>query len=117
VLLALLLTYAYPIRTYLSQQAQIAHLMANQAAQRRRIVTLTEQSAKWDDPAYIRAQARRRLQMVRPGEVAYVIVDDPAGAARDAAAAAPDTGRASATGPWYTQMWSSVRAADHPRVR
>jgi cell division protein FtsB len=112
VLGALLFAYAYPIRLYLNQQAQIADLEASQAAQRQRIRDLATESDKWNDPAYVAAQARSRLQMVKPGETVYLPYDPtkPAAAQTD-----PDAGHAKDTGPWYGQLWSSVQAADKPR--
>ncbi|HKS98558.1 MAG TPA: septum formation initiator family protein, partial [Rugosimonospora sp.] len=114
VLGALLLAYAYPVRIYLNQQAQIASLQASQAAQSQRIKNLSDQSAKWNDPEYVKAQARSRLQMVKPGDVAYLIIDAGAPATPSSD---PDAGRAKNTGPWYAQLWSSVQAADKPRTR
>ena len=32
--------------------------------------------ARWDDPAYVEAQARARLHFVRPGEVGYVVLTE-----------------------------------------
>jgi cell division protein FtsB len=112
VLGALLLAYAYPVRLYLNQQAQISSAEAAQAAQRRHIAQLTEEAAKWNDDEYKKAQIKKRLQMVPPGSVAYTLV----GPASAAPAGDPDTGRAKDTGPWYGQLWSSVQAADKPRV-
>jgi cell division protein FtsB len=113
VLGALLLAYAYPVRVYLDQQAQIASLEASQAASAQRIRDLTEEAAKWSDDEYVKAQARKRLQMVLPGDTAYVIVD-PSVAAQNPGAD-PNAGKATSTGPWYGKLWSSVRAADRPR--
>ncbi|MBO0869905.1 MAG: septum formation initiator family protein [Micromonosporaceae bacterium] len=109
---SLLLAYAYPVRIYLAQQARIASLEASQAAQRQRIQSLVLDVKKWDDPEYVSAQARSRLQMVKPGEVAYVITDP---TAPPPPGSDPDAGRAKDTGPWYAQLWSSVQAADNPR--
>src|SRR5262249_48371176 len=66
VLLALMLAYAYPVRLYLNQRAQIQQLELSQAQQRATIGQLAAESAKWKDPAYIKAQARARFQMVEP---------------------------------------------------
>jgi cell division protein FtsB len=110
----LLLAYAYPIRIYLNQQAQIATLEGNQAAQRQRIKDLSDQSAKYDDPEYVAAQARSRLLMVKPGDTAYLPLD---AAAAPASGTGPGAGRAAATGAWYGQLWSSLQAADKPRPR
>ncbi len=114
VLVVLLLAYAYPMRIYLNQQAQIAALESSQAAQRLRIQQKQGQVAKWNDTEYIIAMAHKRLQMVLPGDVAY-LVTDPSVAAQNPGGD-PDAGKAKDTGPWYGQLWSSVQAADKPRT-
>lgn len=109
VLLALLLAYAYPVRVYLAQQAEIAAIETQQAAQHRTIADLAEQRAKWDDPEYVKSEARRRLQYIFPGETPYVIIGgDPAAAERADTAATEPTKPA----PWYGKLWSSLASAD-----
>jgi cell division protein FtsB len=108
VLIALALAYTYPVRVYLAQESQIAQMQADQAAQQATIQGLTEEVDKWKDEAYVRIQARDRLFYVRPGEVPLLVLNDPAGAARDAgtgaAVDAPDR--------WYDTLWGSVAAAN-----
>jgi len=108
VLVALALAYTYPVRVYLAQESQIAQMQADQAAQQARIKGLTEEVEKWQDQEYVRIQARDRLFYVRPGEVPLLVLNDPAGAARDAGrgvqADAPDR--------WYDTLWGSVAAAN-----
>jgi cell division protein FtsB len=110
VLAALALAYTYPIRVYLDQESKIAQMQAAQEAQRAVIAGKAEEVAKWNDPEYVRTIARQRFYYVRPGEVPLVLLDDPAGAARDAAAANP----AASAGPdrWYDTLWSSIAAAN-----
>src|SRR5215212_55888 len=48
VLVGLLLAYAYPVRVYLAQQAEIAGLEQQQREQRDRIAGLADERAKWD---------------------------------------------------------------------
>ena len=105
-LFALMLAYAYPVQVYLTQQAQIDQLRASQQAQRKRIQDLTDQLAKWNDDDYVVAQARSRLQMVRKGELFYVVVDP---AAAPAGAPEPQP-------PWFSQVWSNLQGADNPVV-
>jgi cell division protein FtsB len=112
VLVALALTYAYPVRVLLSQQSQFAAILTAQDEQRARIAALNNELAKWADDEYVRAQARRWLHYVKPGEVTYVIVESPDGKK----AGAGGTGGA-AGGPWYSQLWSNIQAADDPRLR
>ncbi len=113
VLGALLLAYAYPVRIYLNQQAQISTLEANQAAQRRRIGELTDESERWKDPTYIRTQARERLQMGMPGDIVYIVSRS---GSTGSTSTDPNAGKVKSSGPWYGQLWSSVRAADKPRT-
>ena len=108
VLLALLLSYAYPVRTYLNQRAQIADLTHSQAAQGKRIASLAAERAKWNDPEYVEAQAREHLQMARPGDKVYTVYEDPGTGKKKTSSGA----RVRTTGPWYGKLWSSVQSAD-----
>jgi cell division protein FtsB len=113
VLAALALGYAYPVRVYLSQQADIARMEAAQDAQSRHIADLEAQVAKWQDDAYVVSQARSRLFMVYPGEIPLVVVWDEAGAARDAGAGRPPPAAPQrAAEPWYGRLWSSIEVAN-----
>lgn len=111
VLIALALAYTYPVRVYLDQQADIERMEAAQAVQAAEIAKLEAEAANWNDPAYIKTQARERFFMGEPGEKMMVVLHDPEGAARDAGKSA---GSAAPAGPstWYDTLWSSVQAAD-----
>jgi cell division protein FtsB len=108
VLVVLALGYTYPVRVYLAQESQIGKMQTAQAAQRAKIADLTEEVAKWQDPEYVRIQARDRLFYVRPGEVPLLVLDDPAGAARDAGRPLPSAAPQS----WYDTLWGSIEAAN-----
>lgn len=105
---ALVLAYAYPVRTYLTQRAEIERLTESQRTQRKRIEALQRELDKWNDSEYVRAQARSRLHYVRPDEVPYVVVDLGPHSSGDGRAASPG-GSADA---WHVRMWGSVEAAD-----
>ena len=108
VLVVLALAYTYPVRVYLAQESQIGKMEAAQAAQQQKISGLTEEVAKWQDPEYVKIQARKRLFYVERGETPLLVLNDPAGAARDAGKPitppAPDR--------WYDTLWGSVVAAN-----
>ncbi|WP_169745802.1 FtsB family cell division protein [Actinocatenispora sera] len=108
VFVALILAYAYPVRTYLGQRAQIAELTDAQAQQKERIAKLRSQRDKWDDPQYVEAQARRRLRMVRPGDKVYAVYGDP----KKPGGSGSSDRRVRSDGPWYGKVWSSVQGAD-----
>jgi cell division protein FtsB len=104
-LLTLTLAYAYPVRVFLAQQAQIDQLRAAQDAQRQRIESLKQQIARWNDPNYVIMQARTRLGLVRKGELLFVVQPDPS---------ATNGNATPANSSWSMQMWSSIQGADNP---
>src|SRR4051812_40609265 len=53
VLLVLLLAYAYPVRVYLAQQAEIAALEESQQRQTTKVAEMQARAKKWDDPEYV----------------------------------------------------------------
>jgi hypothetical protein len=105
VLLVLMLSYAYPLRLYLDQQAEISRLESSQRAQRQKIQDLADQVARWNDDTYVKDQALKRLLLVEVGQQVYVVGVDPATA---------DDGTKAARPPWYAQVWTSVQTADDP---
>ncbi|WP_432980030.1 FtsB family cell division protein [Dactylosporangium sp. CA-233914] len=109
VLLVLLLAYAYPVRVYLAQQAEIQALEASQQLQAAKVADMEARARKWDDPEYVISQARQRLHMVLPGEKPYIVVD-PANRTETDPAELP--GAPKPPRPWYGKLWSSVEAAD-----
>jgi cell division protein FtsB len=105
VLATLALGYAYPVRVYLTQVGEIDALTTSQATQRAHIETLEEEKAKWDDPAYVRIQVRKRLYWVQRGEIPLIpIWGDTLDMGKPPAKPKPDT--------WYETLLSSVDAAN-----
>lgn len=106
VLIALMLAYAYPLRVYLAQQAEIAQLEADQRAQRERIKQLADEVERWNDDEYIKDQALQRLLLTEIGNQVYVVGVDPTQSDEDGNTAPPPA--------WYEQVWTSVQTADDP---
>jgi len=65
-----------PLRTLFEQRQQVADLQAQLDQKNATLDALTTQRARWNDPAYIRAQARDRLFYVMPGETSYLVIND-----------------------------------------
>jgi cell division protein FtsB len=109
VVAALVVSSVVPMRTFFEQRADLAALRAQTAEQQARVAALEAQQLRWDDPAYVEAQARTRLHFVMPGEVGYVVLEPDE-------APDPETARAqqeaASTDPWYSTLWGSVQAAD-----
>jgi cell division protein FtsB len=109
VLLALaVLSLAPAVSTYLAQQRQISDTETRIAAQKADLQHLTAQTARWADPAYVRAQAGSRLFYVTPGTTAYRVIHAAEGSADEPA---PTTTAQVDGTPWTTALVQSLVAA------
>jgi hypothetical protein len=110
VVCALALSLAYPLRELFAQRAEIAALHEHIADQRAEVAALEATKARWEDPAYVKAQARERLHFVMPGETQYVVVDPPPAEADGARArGGGSTTAASADEAWFARLWASTQ--------
>ncbi len=110
-LLAFVLVYP-TLHSYLAEKAAVDALRAQVTTAQKTNDDLKAQLARWNDPAYITAQARERLSFVMPGETAWRVVDPQIvpGEAPDPVvtpAAAPTV-----SVPWYGKVWQSLQGAD-----
>jgi len=77
--IACVLLLILPVSNYLHQRGQIEDLQRQIAQKQTSIEQLEDQNSMLDDPAYIKAQARDRLNYIEPGEKMYVVANnDPA---------------------------------------
>ena len=60
---------------------------------------------RWEDPAFVAAEARRRLHFVLPGEVGYVTLGSEESLTADGQPVGPDQ-------PWYSALWGAVQEVD-----
>jgi len=73
------------LRIFIEQQNQIAELEQAVAQSQEAVDELTEDVARWEDPAYIEAEARERLYFIYPGESSYIVIDDGVTASEESA--------------------------------
>jgi|SRR5690349_2424105 len=115
VLAVLTVSYASSLRAYLQQRAHINDLKASIAQHEADIDALEAEKARWDDPAYVRTQARERLGYVMPGEKSYLVLGEdgkplePASSLQD-----PTTVITTTSTPWWSDGWASVELAGNP---
>ena len=113
VLLVAVGTVLFPlVRATVQQNARISALEKDIEHRERNVQELQDQSARWNDPAYVKAQARERFNYVMPGEVGYVVIDTPRTEADEhdpSAAAARNAGEG--TGSWFGTLWESTQEA------
>jgi len=114
----LVISYASSMRAYLQQREHINELKQQIATSRTSIAASQREKRRWQDPAYVEAQARSRFGWVLPGETSYQVLDSSGkpltgdDALTDPASIAPAKPKA-----WWTKAASSLDAADHPEKR
>lgn len=117
VLTLLMISYTSSMRVYLDQRGEMAAAQAEIAEAKAHIKAARAEKRRWDDPAFIKAQARERFGWVMPGETLYqVIAPDgealgSAGSLTDPATIAP-----AELEPWWQEVARSFMLVDHPEV-
>jgi len=111
----LVVSYASSMRAFLQQREHIASLEARIEASKKSIAEAEREKRRWQDPAYVEAQARSRFGWVLPGETSYQVIDADgkpltgSDELTDPATVAPDEPEA-----WWSKVRGSLDAADHP---
>jgi cell division protein FtsB len=114
----LVISYASSMRAYLQQRDQINGLKQQIATSKASIADAEREKQRWQDPAYVEAQARKRFGWVLPGETSYQVLDANGNpltgddALTDPSSIAPEKPKA-----WWSKAYSSVEAADHPEKK
>ena len=114
VLAVLTVSYASSMRAYLQQRSHISDLKSQIALRQASIGDLEREKRRWEDPAYVRQQARE-LNFVMPGETAYVVLDedgDPLD--QESSLTDPSTVAPRAPTAWWSTAWQSVEVAGNP---
>jgi len=112
VLCSLVAILAYPTRQFIAQRSEIAEQRAKAEHARQQVEELRRDRARWQDPEYVKAQARERLHYAFPGETPFVSVDPKPSASGRPSSSDPATGgRPKAAKPWYDAFWDSVDRA------
>ncbi|GAB3521327.1 FtsB family cell division protein [Arthrobacter monumenti] len=106
VLVTITVLLAPTVKTYLEQRAEINALQDEIAVQQDERAELKHQLARWEDPAYIKQQARNRLFLVMPGETRYLVMG--ADGAQDASNV-PASPEGDEDVPWVDALFESIK--------
>ncbi|WP_280637391.1 septum formation initiator family protein [Nocardioides sp. W7] len=115
VLAVLVVSYASSMRAFLQQRSEMQDLQAEISQRQEHIDDLAREKRRWEDPAYVVQQARKRLGYVMPGETAYVALDadgdpiEPGSTLSDPDEVDPEEPEA-----WWSGAWGSVELAGNP---
>jgi cell division protein FtsB len=63
------------VQSYLNQRREIVEMEQSIQNAKDAVVDMQAERDRWQDPVYIRSQARDRLYYVLPGEVSYLVMD------------------------------------------
>ena len=115
VVAVLMVSYASSMRAYLEQRAHLQALRTNIEQSRANIDELKREKRRWNDPAYVEAQARQRFGYVLPGETGYqVIGEDGEPLSPDDSLTDPETVTAPDRPAWWETAWDTMEAAGKP---
>ncbi|MFC7848843.1 septum formation initiator family protein [Arthrobacter sp. NPDC057388] len=109
VMVAITIMLAPTVKIFIDKRAEIAALQSDIADSKANQDNLKRQVSRWQDPNYVKQQARDRINMVMPGETGYWVFgsDLPAGAAGSQPSAAERQDPAEV--PWVDSLWESIR--------
>jgi cell division protein FtsB len=118
VVAVLTVSYASSLRAYLQQRAHIAELKAQISERSASIDDLEREKRRWNDPAYVQAQARERFGYLMPGETSYVVLGED-GKPLESDTDLPDSGDVRKPEPqaWWGPVWQSTELAGNPPKR
>src|SRR4051794_35956116 len=118
VLSVLTISYASSLKAYFQQHGQIQQLRAQIASSESSIQTLESERQHWQDPAYVKEQARARFGYLMPGQTSYVVIGaDGKPLAAQATLHDPRTTTARTPTAWWTSEWRSVQLAGNPPAK
>jgi cell division protein FtsB len=106
----LALFVAPPFTSYFVQRAQINALQSQLDSDRSALAAARRELLLWQDPEYVKSQARERLHFVMPGERQYIVTgddgtDNSADITKEVVKDLPE-GQ-----PWYMRMIASITEA------
>ena len=106
ILFILTLTLAPPVKHYFTQRAQISALNSQLSADNSALQKARKELLLWQDPEYIKTQARERLHFVLPGERQYIVTE---GKTTESQNGTTKIASALVDGqPWYARLIASI---------
>ncbi|MCT9868825.1 FtsB family cell division protein [Paenarthrobacter aurescens] len=109
VMIAITIMLAPTVKIFLEKRAEISALEAEIAGRKAEQTELNKQLSRWQDPNYVKQQARDRINMVMPGETGYWVF----GGEEAAGTPGGRTGSGSSANPenlpWVDALWESIR--------
>ncbi|AOT03783.1 FtsB family cell division protein [Arthrobacter sp. U41] len=109
VMIAITIMLAPTVKIFFEKRAEIAALQADISAKQSQQNDLKRQVSRWQDPNYVKQQARDRINMVMPGETGYWVFGSDLPAGTSSGAAGAGSAQDPAELPWVDSLWDSIR--------
>ncbi|XAS73505.1 septum formation initiator family protein [Micrococcaceae bacterium Sec5.1] len=109
VMIAITIMLAPTVRIFLEKRAEISALEAEIASKRAEQAELNKQLSRWQDPNYVKQQARDRINMVMPGETGYWVFGGEEAAGTPGGRTGSGSSANPANLPWVDALWESIR--------
>jgi cell division protein FtsB len=109
VMIAITIMLAPTVKIFIDKRAEIAGLEADIAARKAQQDGLRLQVSRWQDPNYVKQQARDRINMVMPGETGYWVFGSDLPAGTTSGQAGTGSAQDPANLPWVDSLWESIR--------
>jgi cell division protein FtsB len=103
----LALAIAPPVKHYFSQRAQISALNVQLSLDYKALDAARKELLQWQNPEYVKSQARERLHFVLPGERQYIVTQDEN--PTDSTSVAKVASTLADGQPWYSRLVASIR--------
>jgi hypothetical protein len=110
VVLLLIASYTSTLHAWWQQRSEITSTKAEIVMRKQAIADLEDQISRWQDPAYVKQQAKERFGWVSPGEVGYRVIGSD-GKVRGADVPTLDSPTMAPPPAWYDKLWGSVKEA------
>lgn len=109
ILFSVIVLIGSPLQKYFAQRAQINALKTQVAATQQELEKARKELQLWNDPEFVKSQARTRLHFVLPGERQYILVNDVTLEGKDNS---NNVATNIPTGvPWYTRLIATITEA------
>ncbi len=105
----LALAIAPPVKHYFTQRAQISALNSQLASDHKALEAARQELLLWQDPEYVKTQARERLHFILPGERQYIVTEN--GTTSDSNTGTKVANSLTDGQPWYSRLIASITEA------
>lgn len=110
VVLLLLASYTSTLHAWWEQRSENRATQAEIVMRKQAIADLEDQMERWDDPAFVKQQAKERFGWVSPGEVGYRVIGSD-GVVQGSDVPTLDAPAQAKPPQWYDKLWGSVETA------